>query len=108
MEIALRIVAFMATSVVLNITFGSWRNLTRKFSVTWFVTIHLPIPFIILMRRSIFDLHPLWIIPFSIGAAIFGQIIGKRLALFGYRAEEPTAAGEPIGQPEPSPKVKSS
>ncbi len=37
MEIALRIVAFMATSAVLNIPFGSWRNLTRKFSVAWFV-----------------------------------------------------------------------
>jgi len=108
MEIALRIIAFIVTSVVLNIPFGSWRNLTRKFSVAWFVSIHLPIPFIILMRGSIFDLYTLWIIPFSIGAAIFGQIIGNRLALFGHRAEEPAETGGPVGQPEPSPEIKRS
>ena len=108
MEIALRIVAFMVTSAVLNIPFGSWRNLTRKFSVAWFVSIHLPIPGIILMRKDIFGLDYWQVIPFSIAAAVFGQIIGKRLALFGHRAEEPATAGEPIGQAEPSPEVKSS
>jgi len=108
MEIALRIVAFMATSAVLNIPFGSWRNLTRKFSVAWFVSIHLPIPGIILMRKDIFGLDYWQVIPFSIAAAVFGQIVGKRLAFFGYRAEEPAKAGEPVGQPEPSPKVERS
>ena len=87
MEIAVRLVAFMAFSIVLNIPFGSYRNLTRKFSILWWLSIHVPIPFIILMRTRVFDLAYTEIIPFSIAAAIIGQIIGKKMALFGHRRE---------------------
>jgi hypothetical protein len=96
----------MATSVVLNIPFGSWRNLTRKFSIAWFISIHLPIPVIIIMRRGIFELDYLWVIPFSIAAAIFGQIIGKRLALFGYRAEAETVDAGDIKTVEIRPEAE--
>lgn len=107
MEIALRIVAFMATSAVLNIPFGSWRNLTRKFSVAWFVSIHLPIPGIILMRKDIFGLDYWQVIPFSVAAAVAGQMVGKRLALFGYRAKEPVEADIASAQSEASAEVES-
>ena len=92
MPFLIKILIFIAVVVILNIPFGSYRNLTRKFSVAWFASIHLPIPAIILMRRSLFheaidigsvSISPLWIIPFSITAAIYGQMLGKRFKWFG-------------------------
>jgi len=87
-----KILIFVAVVIILNIPFGSYRNKTRKFSVSWFASIHLPIPLIILMRRSLFQesidiwslsISPLWIIPFSISAAVYGQMLGKRFKWFG-------------------------
>jgi len=79
--LALKILMFVAIVAVVNLPFGSYRNTTRKFSVAWFASIHLPIPFIIILRMVIFP-DMLWIIPFSIGSAIAGQIIGKRFNWF--------------------------
>ena len=87
-----KILLFIVVVTVLNIPFGSYRNLTRKFSVAWFLSIHLPIPAIIVMRRMLFNeaidigslsLSPLFIIPFSISAAVYGQMLGKRFKWFG-------------------------
>ncbi len=63
--------------IVLNFPFGSYRLLTRKFSVAWWLSIHLPIPLIIVLRSQVFDL-PLWVIPITFTSAIIGQIIGGR------------------------------
>lgn len=92
MEIAAKLLAFIAFSVILNIPFGSYRNLTRKFSIAWWLAIHLPIPIIIIMRTLIFDLNFLWVLPFSLAGAVFGQIAGSRLALFGHQKEVGPAA----------------
>lgn len=92
MPLLAKILLFIFVVILLNIPFGSYRNKTRKFSIAWFLSIHLPIPLIILMRRSLFyesihigsfSLNPLWIIPFSISAAVAGQLIGKRFNWFG-------------------------
>lgn len=87
MEPAVKILAFIVITVALNIPFGSYRNLTRKFSVAWFLAIHLPIPFIIIMRTVVFHL-PLWIIPISLAADIAGQVVGSRLDLFAGKRPE--------------------
>ena len=93
-----KILIFIVVVTILNIPFGSYRNTTRKFSFLWFLSIHLPIPFIILMRRSLFQesihiwslsISPLWIIPFSISAAVVGQIMGKRFNWFGAYEDDP-------------------
>jgi hypothetical protein len=61
----------------MNLPFGHLRAPTKKFSVAWFLYIHLPIPAIIFMRK-IFDFD--WkVIPLMIAAAIAGQVIGSRL-----------------------------
>ncbi len=87
-----KILIFIAVVAILNIPFGSYRNLTRKFSFAWFASIHLPIPLIIYIRHSLFNapidigsisVSANWIIPFSISAAIFGQMMGKRFNWFG-------------------------
>ena len=44
------------------------------------------------MRTQIFDLPYREVIPFSVAAAIIGQVIGKKLALFGHRQEAEPAS----------------
>ena len=64
-------------ALAMNLPFGHLRAPTKKFSVAWFLYIHLPIPAIIFMRK-IFDFD--WkVIPLMIAAAIVGQVIGSRL-----------------------------
>lgn len=77
-----KLFVFILLAVALNIPFGSYRLLTRKFSLAWWLAIHLPIPIIILLRKVAFNL-PLWVIPISIASAFVGQIYGGKLALFG-------------------------
>lgn len=61
----------------MNLPFGHLRAPVKKFSVAWFLYIHLPIPAIIFMRKIFgFD----WkVIPIMIAAAVAGQLIGARL-----------------------------
>jgi hypothetical protein len=62
---------------VINLPFGHLRSKSTKFSRKWMMAIHVPIPFIILLRvLSGFN----WtMIPFMILAAIAGQMIGGKL-----------------------------
>lgn len=90
MPLIAKLPVFMAVAVGLNIPFGSYRVLTKKFSVAWWLAIHLPIPFIILLRTVAFDL-PLWVIPISLVSAVAGQVIGSRLELFGRPGSEAPA-----------------
>jgi hypothetical protein len=70
-----KLIAYILIVVVLNVPFGSYRLLTRKFSLGWFLAIHLPIPFIIVLRSLAFRL-PLWVIPISLISAVAGQLLG--------------------------------
>jgi hypothetical protein len=66
-------------TVILNLPFGYLRNKTRKYSLKWFLCIHLPIPFIFLARVSshlTFHYIPLFVV-----AAVAGQIIGGKLEI---------------------------
>ncbi len=77
-----KLLALIVLIIVLNFPFGSYRLLTRKFSLAWWLSIHLPIPFIIVLRSQVFDL-PLWVIPITFASAIIGQIVGGRFPLCG-------------------------
>ena len=35
---------------ILNIPFGYWRQNVKKFSFQWVLAVHIPVPFIIIMR----------------------------------------------------------
>ncbi|MCB0750038.1 MAG: hypothetical protein KDC52_01045, partial [Ignavibacteriae bacterium] len=35
---------------IINLPFGYWRSTVPKFSLKWFLAIHLPVPIIILLR----------------------------------------------------------
>lgn len=36
--------------IILNIPFGYWRANVKKFSSQWFLSVHIPVPFIIALR----------------------------------------------------------
>lgn len=69
------LVAFAA--LVLNLPFGYLRMNTKKFSLMWFVYIHLPIPFIFILRNMA-GLGYVYI-PLMVAGALAGQFLGGRL-----------------------------
>lgn len=58
----------------LNLIFGYWRYNATKFSLKWFLAIHLPIPFVYLLRN--YEGIGIWILPILLVIAITGQILG--------------------------------
>ena len=69
---ALTIAAF-----ILNLPFGYLRGKTRKYSFLWFLYIHLPIPFIFLLRR--YAGVDILFVPLIAAGAIFGQLLGGKI-----------------------------
>ncbi len=65
------------TTLVLNLPFGFLRSRVSKYSVRWFLYIHLPIPLIYLLRRML--MLRLSIIPLLVVAAVLGQVWGGRI-----------------------------
>ncbi len=64
-------------SLVLNLPFGYLRAGSRKFSFGWFLYIHIPIPFLFLLRTYAGVTYQY--IPIMAIGAILGQFIGGRL-----------------------------
>ena len=64
---------------MLNIPFGYWRESVRKFSLSWVLAIHLPVPLVVLMRVNMGIGFELYTYPLLIGAFFLGQYIGVRL-----------------------------
>lgn len=62
---------------VVHIPFGYLRSRSKKYSLKWFMYIHIPIPFIILIRiitNTNYKFIPLFIL-----AAVIGQFLGGKL-----------------------------
>jgi phosphatidylserine synthase len=66
-----------ASSFLFNVPLGLWRERYKKFSLPWFVILHLSVPFIIALR--IYLKANLWFIPLFIALAVIGQLSGKKL-----------------------------
>jgi hypothetical protein len=71
---------------LINIPFGYWRANVKRFSLQWFLSIHLPIPLIILVRVYTgigfeFITYPIMIIAFFLG-----QLAG--LKIYSYRKKQ--------------------
>lgn len=69
--------ALVCAAVALNIPFGAYRATVATFSVRWFLAIHLPIPFIFLLRVSAG--YGYSFIPWLFAGAVGGQLAGARL-----------------------------
>jgi len=64
--------------LVFNIPFGYWRGNVKKFSLQWALAIHLPIPFIILLRIYSDIGFQLYTYPILVGAFFIGQLLGAK------------------------------
>lgn len=66
-------------TLLVNLPFGYLRGGFRKFSFWWFVTIHAPVPLIILIRKF-FDVQLSWhLAPFLFGSFFLGQFAGRKI-----------------------------
>jgi len=71
------ILALFAFTLLLNLPFGYARAKTKRYSLRWFLYIHIPIP-LIFIARTISHLDIKYIPIFAV-AAITGQILGGKL-----------------------------
>ena len=64
---------------ILNIPFGYWRANVKRYSVQWFLAIHIPVPFIIGMRLLTEIGFAWYTYVFLVGAFFLGQKFGSVL-----------------------------
>ncbi len=69
------------STFVLNIPFGFVRQGFKKFSVMWFVSIHAPIPVVILFRHLFGLGFQLYTYPIMVSAFFLGQFAGKKIRM---------------------------
>ena len=82
-NLSITVISLLLFALFSNIPLGYLRMGSPKYSVRWFVYIHLSVPFIIGLRVAN---NISWqMIPFSIALAVAGQMIGSRL----YRRSHP-------------------
>ena len=82
-NLSITVVSLLLFALFSNIPLGYLRMGSPKYSVRWFVYIHLSVPFIIGLRIAN---NISWqMIPFSIALAVVGQMIGSRI----YRRSHP-------------------
>jgi len=82
-NISIALISLLLFALFSNIPLGYLRMGSPKYSVRWFVYIHLSVPFIIGLRIAN---NISWqMIPFSFALAVAGQMIGSRL----YRRSHP-------------------
>lgn len=62
--------------LVLNVPFGFWRAGTRRFSLPWFLAIHVPVPIAVGLRMAVGFGWRLSILPVFVGAFFAGQYLG--------------------------------
>lgn len=76
------VLAFVTVLVFLvNLPFGYWRSTAKRFSLVWFLSIHIPVPIVIVLRHySGIGFH--WATyPVLIGAFFLGQFAGKKFVM---------------------------
>ena len=88
-------VGLVVATFALNLPFGAYRVTVRKLSLKWLLAIHLPIPFIFLLRLSA-GYSP-WFIPWLVVGAGGGQIIGG--CVWNWRRRRRTDTVTPV-EPE--------
>ncbi len=64
-------------TLIINLPFGYLRSKVRKFSLWWFLYIHVPIPLIFILRKLVGLGYKA--VPVIIVGAVVGQMIGGRI-----------------------------
>jgi hypothetical protein len=65
--------------LIFNVPFGYWRANIKKFSLQWFLAIHLPIPFIVFLRIYSDIGFAFYTYPILVAAFYFGQLLGTKI-----------------------------
>lgn len=68
---------------LINIPFGYWRANVRIKSLQWILAIHIPVPFVVMLRIYSDIGFELYTYPIVIAAYFFGQFAGVKF--FNYR-----------------------
>lgn len=71
------VTGLFSLTAMINLPFGYLRGNAKKFSLRWFLYIHMPIPLIVLVRLSSHLDYPY--IPIFLIAAVIGQYAGGKL-----------------------------
>lgn len=80
---ALSLAGLLLFALLVNLPLGYLREASRKYSLRWFVLIHLSIPFIVAFRLA--EGFTWQVIPFTIAFAVAGQFLGGYLKRRGLR-----------------------
>jgi hypothetical protein len=74
----MRIVLVLVSIFLLNILFGYWRSNTKRLSVQWMMSIHVPVPIAVGLRLSLlgwsWTLLPAFVTAFAAGQYAGGKI----------------------------------
>ena len=74
MEVAILVFGLVILALIISIPCGYIRQNYPKYSAMWWILIHLPIPFIILLRiKAGLNWH---FIPMTLGGSVAGQVFG--------------------------------
>jgi len=74
--LVVRVIVVLAVVMLVTLPFGFYRAYTRKFSLRWFVAIHVPVILVFLAR---FESHLSYaFIPLTSLAFVTAQILGAR------------------------------
>lgn len=68
-------------TLFINLPFGYARKRSKKFSLKWFVCVHVPVPFVIAARLILHTDYRY--IPLFVLAAVAGQWCGGKITLNG-------------------------
>ncbi len=72
----MKLILITITVLLFNIPFGYWRAGVKKFSLQWFLAVHLPVPFIIVLRIYSGIGFAFYTYIFLVGAFFGGQQTG--------------------------------
>ncbi len=75
----MKLVTISIIIFLFNIPFGYWRANVKKFSLQWALSIHLPIPVVIILRIYGGVGFALYTYPILVGAFFSGQYLGTRI-----------------------------
>lgn len=75
----LPIIYACTATFIINLPFGYLRGGFKKLSLLWFLMIHLPVPFVIVIRRFEHLHLTLGLAPFLLGSFFLGQFVGRKI-----------------------------
>lgn len=74
MQVSFVLAGLVLLAFIVSVPCGYLRQNFKKYSFMWFLLIHIPIPFIVLLRiKAGFGWQ---VIPLTLGGSVAGQIIG--------------------------------